>query len=145
MLKPPMVGRDDAMRTFSALLKEVSEGKGNVVFISGEAGIGKTRLAEEVEALSTKKGFKVMVGRCIPGAQTPYLPFQEAFRECSEKGSDRDMGISAWLTGSRQKVKPEVISPQVWKDQAFEAVSKSLREISGRYTPTAACPSSPRS
>jgi len=96
MLMPPMVGREDALKTLNHFLEEAYAGRLVFVFISGEAGVGKTRLAEEFEKLAAKKGFQVLVGRCIPGAPVPYLPFQEAFKKYFEK---TDMGLVGFLLG----------------------------------------------
>jgi tetratricopeptide (TPR) repeat protein len=56
-------------------------GEGGLVLISGEAGSGKTTLCEEFERLAAKSGCAVLIGRSIPGAQSPYLPFMEAFSD----------------------------------------------------------------
>jgi tetratricopeptide (TPR) repeat protein len=79
-IKPPMVGREDSIGRLIDSADKVLHGNGEVVFIAGEAGIGKTRLAEEFEKLARELGFQVLVGQCIPGNPTPYIPFQEAFR-----------------------------------------------------------------
>jgi len=54
--------------------------KGNTVFVSGEAGIGKTRLVKELEAYAGQLGVKVLEGRCLYESPTPFLPFREALR-----------------------------------------------------------------
>jgi len=79
-LRPPMVGRDRELELLVGQLGEAIKGNGNVIFLAGEAGIGKTRVCEEFERLGKSTGCGIMIGRCIPGAPAPYLPFQEAFR-----------------------------------------------------------------
>ena len=53
-----------------------------VTLVGGEAGIGKTRLAEAVLELARSQGFTTMRGGSVPlaGATLPYGPIAEAFR-----------------------------------------------------------------
>ena len=44
----PLVGRDEAWQNLLAAWRAVAGGRSQVVIVSGEAGIGKTRLAEEL-------------------------------------------------------------------------------------------------
>jgi predicted ATPase len=48
--------------------------------MSGEAGIGKTRLVEEVKAIATSRGFQVLSGYGLYESLTPYMPLREALR-----------------------------------------------------------------
>ena len=48
VMRPQFVGRESEMKTLRAMLKNVQAGKQRVVLISGESGVGKTRLAEEL-------------------------------------------------------------------------------------------------
>ena len=48
VMRPQFVGRESEMKTLRAMLKDVQAGKQRVVLISGEAGVGKSRLAEEL-------------------------------------------------------------------------------------------------
>ena len=66
------------------LLHKAVEGKGNVVLISGEAGIGKTRLIKELEAYAEPLGIRILEGRCLYESPTPFLPFREALRNVFE-------------------------------------------------------------
>jgi len=76
--QPPLVGRKREIEFLQKLLREAFAGRGTLVLIAGEAGIGKTRLAEEFQKLAAQKGCRVMMGKCVPGALSPYLPFQDA-------------------------------------------------------------------
>lgn len=52
------VGRHVELQQFSAILSSCAEtGNGHVVYLRGEAGIGKTRLTEELETMALKSGF----------------------------------------------------------------------------------------
>jgi predicted ATPase len=75
-----MVGRERELATLTSYLDDASLGKGRCVFISGEAGIGKTRLVEEVKKVAEAKGFRVLSASCFYEALAPYLPFLEALK-----------------------------------------------------------------
>jgi len=60
-----------------------ARGRGHLVLLLGEAGVGKTRLAEEA-ALEAEKTIEALVleGRCVPyGEPNPWFPFADALRD----------------------------------------------------------------
>ncbi|MDO8669940.1 MAG: DUF2791 family P-loop domain-containing protein [Dehalococcoidia bacterium] len=76
----PFVGRDDELNRLTAALNMVADGQGRIVFLTGQPGIGKTRLAHEALALAKIQGFTVLEGRAYPlGAGLAYAPIIEAF------------------------------------------------------------------
>jgi len=77
---PQMVGRDEEMGQLKEFLRAAIDGKGNTVLVSGEAGIGKTRLVKELEAYAESLDVKILEGRCLYESPTPFLPFREALR-----------------------------------------------------------------
>jgi len=77
---PKMVGRDKELDQLKEFLRVAVNGKGKIVLVSGEAGIGKTRLVKELEAYAESLGVKVLEGRCLYESPTPFLPFREALR-----------------------------------------------------------------
>ena len=62
-----------------SILGQVMLQEGTLVLLSGEAGIGKTRIAEEFEEKAVGADCITIVGRCMPGFPMPLLPFIEAF------------------------------------------------------------------
>jgi len=75
-----MVGRNKELGQLKDFLHAAVNGKGNTVLVSGEAGIGKTRLVKELEAYAESLGVKVLEGRCLYESPTPFLPFRESLR-----------------------------------------------------------------
>ena len=59
---PPMVGRAAPLRTAASLLEQAREGTGHVLVVTGQAGLGKSRLLEEVVRLAAERGFDVHRG-----------------------------------------------------------------------------------
>ena len=152
-----LVGRELELTQLVENLNSTFKGNGATVFVSGDAGSGKTRLTNEFLKIAKKKGATVLSGWCISDAAAPYFPFVEAFsnyfsprQKKSEKnanltdeimsnpGSDgmEELGITAFLTGmttaEKSSMQPRMLSPQVWKDQLFAAVSKTLDSIIAR-------------
>ncbi|MBI2864705.1 MAG: AAA family ATPase [Chloroflexi bacterium] len=77
----PFVGRDEELRRLTTSLDLAAGGEGSVVFLTGEPGIGKTRLAVETLALAKERGFTVLGGRAYPlEVGLAYAPLVDAFR-----------------------------------------------------------------
>jgi ATP/maltotriose-dependent transcriptional regulator MalT len=77
---PTLVGRERELAVIRHSLDAAFAGKGSLVLISGEAGIGKTTLAESVCREAADAGALVLVGRCYDLTETPpYGPWVELF------------------------------------------------------------------
>ena len=62
-------------------LEQAIKGKGSILFVTGEAGIGKTRLVQELPNQEMPFKFELLTGQCIYRDGTdPYLPFIEMFK-----------------------------------------------------------------
>ena len=58
-------------------LADAASGRGHICLISGEAGIGKSRLCAQISLDAAKDGLAVLVGHCSEQEAVPYLPFVE--------------------------------------------------------------------
>ena len=75
------IGREREMATLHALLAQVEAGRGHVVGITGEPGIGKSRLIDEFRASLAERRLTYLCGRCVSyGSATPYLPVLDLLR-----------------------------------------------------------------
>ncbi|GAA2702174.1 BTAD domain-containing putative transcriptional regulator [Micromonospora olivasterospora] len=84
-----VVGRDEELARLDAALAAARTGVTTVVTLTGEAGIGKTRLAEEAAARAAAAGALVVWGRCWEHEGAPDLwPWTQALREIVEDGPD---------------------------------------------------------
>jgi tetratricopeptide (TPR) repeat protein len=78
------VGRDHVFNELKGLLMESREGNGQFSLISGEAGIGKTRLVLELQRHAGQMNFMCLKGSCIyHEISDPYLPFITALSRIS--------------------------------------------------------------
>lgn len=77
----PLIGRKVELTSLGRWLESAVEGKGFSVFLTGESGVGKTRLAEAVMAQGRTLGMGVLSGRCLPqGGGLPFHPYANALR-----------------------------------------------------------------
>ena len=67
MLCPVLVGRDEETRHLQAALAAAGAGHGRTVFLTGEAGIGKSRLVRETARAAGASGRLVLTGRAVAG------------------------------------------------------------------------------
>lgn len=78
---PPLVGRRPELETISGLLELLGRGAGSVLGIEGSAGMGKTRLVQEILQVGRHRGYQVFVGHTSEfEGRSPYAPFIEALR-----------------------------------------------------------------
>lgn len=78
---PTLIGRAQERATLRALIAAVKGGEGRVALISGEAGIGKSRLIAEARNIACAEGFLAVEGQCFQmDAAYPYAPLLELLR-----------------------------------------------------------------
>jgi DNA-binding CsgD family transcriptional regulator len=86
-----MVGRDGELARLLALLDDAEEGRSVAALVSGDAGVGKSRLVGEVTRLAAGRGFTVLSGQCAElGDSVPYLPLADALRGAAQSSGVRD-------------------------------------------------------
>ena len=77
-----LVGRQTELEVLRRHWLEAQQGHAQMVLLSGEPGVGKTRLASELTAFARLHGAAVFQGGCYEyEAKVPYLPFAEALRD----------------------------------------------------------------
>lgn len=104
----PLLGRDDALDAVAPAITAAAAGRGRVVVVSGEPGIGKTRLSDAVADVAAARGFRVGRGRW---------------------DADGSPALHAWSRALGQAYGPEtahdLLAPD---DDGGDAASVSLRQ-----------------
>ena len=103
MVCPVLVGRDEQRRTVQRLIAQVAAGSGTVALISGDAGIGKSRLAAAARASAMQRGFGVLQGNCFqPDVGSPFAPLLDMLRlhfvRRAAQADDDDAALVSELT-----------------------------------------------
>ncbi|SOD90518.1 helix-turn-helix transcriptional regulator [Streptomyces sp. Ag109_G2-15] len=78
-ITPPLIGRDGELARLTGVLEHARRGAARAVLIAGDAGVGKTRLLDEVAGRAARAGTTVVTGHCVDLGDVglPYLPFTE--------------------------------------------------------------------
>jgi len=109
-LKPPIIGRRAQLAAVVGALKQLEGGGSPVVAVSGEPGIGKTRLVEEVCARADRDGHLVLCGRAAEMEQDlPFAVVVDAVGDyAASLGSDRLERLIGAQVGELAPVVPGV-------------------------------------
>jgi hypothetical protein len=142
----PFVGRGSVLEFLRGVLDDVVGGGGRVVLLSGEAGIGKTRTAEELLRSAGERGALVLAGHCVEVEGAPaYWP--PSGRRARAHGHDG--GKPAVLPGARAGVargsRPSTGNGSARPRRAPVCGAPSSSGSAGSHQRVAACSSSPRS
>jgi DNA-binding CsgD family transcriptional regulator/tetratricopeptide (TPR) repeat protein len=78
----PLVGRADELARLLAHVERAQAGRSTAVLLAGDAGVGKTRLLDELAARAVERGVRVLTGHCVDLGDVglPYLPFVDLLR-----------------------------------------------------------------
>ena len=77
-LRAPLVGREDELQIFARSLDALAQGRGSVLCIVGEAGLGKTRLVAEARKAANEGGFIWLEGQAVSmGQNVSYRPVKQ--------------------------------------------------------------------
>ncbi len=133
----PMIGRRDELAALAALMTEAREGRGPAALVvTGEPGVGKTRLLEEIEALARSAAATVLRGRAFEAeASRAYGPWVDLLREAGARSlgdGDRHAALAPLL--------PERTLGASYDDRGdrvrlFDAVVGFLGELSRDASP----------
>jgi len=143
----PLIDRVEEMNVLKEAVYRAVHGEGGLVFIHGEAGIGKTRLVRELGAYARSRGVQVLYGRCpalfrMDGVP-PYILWKEVIKdylaECTPEQLYRVIGfypaeVAKLVPELSQKLRtiPQSfpISPEQEQNRLFESVSQFVTNIS---------------
>jgi DNA-binding CsgD family transcriptional regulator len=91
LLCPVLIERNDELETLTDALDAAARGRGRTIFLTGDAGVGKSRLVREVSELAIARGFHVLTGRGTESTvPVPYRPITEALMGAARGGVTAD-------------------------------------------------------
>ncbi|HET8936354.1 MAG TPA: AAA family ATPase [Polyangiales bacterium] len=136
----PFVGRAVVLAQLTDALDRVAAGAGRLILVSGDAGIGKSRLLSELSALATARGFSAWQGSCYAGGVAPaYWPWIEILRDAlSDARLRRHVPSDGWAIAS---LTPELLAPSTRAQDAqalrFQLFDELVRWLSAAAANTA--------
>ena len=140
----PFVGRKDELAELDSGLDAALEGHGQLVLLTGDPGIGKSRLAEELTAHATARGAHVLVGRCWEAGGAPaYWPWVQSLR-AYVRDADAAALRSQLPSGAAHLAQivpdlrllfpelgsPDTLDPETARFELFDATAEFLRRAS---------------
>jgi DNA-binding SARP family transcriptional activator len=126
-----LVGRADEIDALLAAWAQVEAGDRRLAVVAGEAGMGKTRLAQEVTARVHAAGGHVFWGRCTADALLAYQPVVEALRTATrEMGDDLGRVLVAGHPGVAPLL-PDLVDgrPDTTRYEMYEALAALVDDV----------------
>jgi ABC-type oligopeptide transport system substrate-binding subunit/DNA-binding SARP family transcriptional activator len=141
-----LVGREEELAFLQDQWHSIAAGRGGLVLVSGEAGVGKTRLVEEFSHDLRSRGAQVLWGRCYEFERVlPYQPIADALHSLLPRLTASELQcLPAWTVVEMARLVPEVleklpgiedtitIAPYQERARFFEATIRVLAELSSR-------------
>jgi tetratricopeptide (TPR) repeat protein len=139
------VGREAERSAIRAALDRALGGHGSLVMLGGGAGVGKSRLANEMAEYASRVGFRILVGHCYERDEPfPYLPFVEIIESALAQAPSleefrRRLGDSApelaQIVPSLRRVFPEIpppldLPPAQRRRYLFQSISEGMARAS---------------
>ena len=115
-----LVGRDDQLTQLRDALDAACAGEGRVLFIVGEAGIGKSRLARVIAEHAARGALPVLRGRATETATpAPYRPLAEALSSAVRVGVAPDASQLGPFRAILGRLVPE------WREEGHQRLEES--------------------
>ncbi len=148
-LRTHFVGRQAEMDTLLHVWTQAQTAEGKLVLIGGQAGVGKTRLVEELEIQAELEGARVVWGQCVERGGGAYHPWREVLRvvvryvEDADEATMKRVGpvLAALLPELWQcpymadAAPPAELDPQAAQQRLHDAIAQVL-QAAGRLRPT---------
>ncbi len=130
----PFIGREDERNVLLTLLDRAASGQGALAVVLGEAGIGKSRLLQEVEASADWRGWQVAYGRGEQfGTPAPFAPIGDALRAAAappRREQLQQVLEPPWLAAAATLIPDLAPSDRTWRaDVSIAQLGRAVEEV----------------
>jgi transcriptional regulator with XRE-family HTH domain len=126
-----LVAREAEYERIEGALAAVLAGEGRLLLLTGEPGVGKTRLAQEAALSAVKRGLRVLVGRCYEQyVAAPYSPFAQSLAMALDVAAPRLRGAAEARFADLVRVVPGAF-PSTLKAEDIDGGLQTHRAVSG--------------
>jgi len=108
MTRGRFVGREQELTEAVGLWNRALAGQGQLLLVSGEPGIGKTRLIRELSTHVEVTGGRSLIGECESEGRAPYAPFAQIIRKSLRQGSENGFELPEFVLGDLLELAPEL-------------------------------------
>ncbi len=139
-----MVGRYAERNALNGVLADASAGRGTLVLLGGESGVGKTHLVTALTQVARRRSMRVITAECRPGFNTPLEAFRPVLQalldRCLEQGAvftRRVLGVRGKvlaafepalgeLPGVRELPEPPRLPPDAERERVVSVLGEAL-------------------
>jgi tetratricopeptide (TPR) repeat protein len=124
-----LVARDQELAQARDLWQRARAGGGQLLLVSGEPGVGKTRLLRELVTQVQVAGHTALVGECYAEGGTPYAPFAQLLRRAYREGNGEGPDLPEFVLADLMKLAPSLRLrfPEVRPNPALDPESEQQR------------------
>jgi ABC-type oligopeptide transport system substrate-binding subunit/tetratricopeptide (TPR) repeat protein len=140
-----LVGRERELGEARVLWNRTLAGEGQMLLVSGEPGIGKTRLVREFATQVQVSGGRALVGACYAEGGVPYAPFAQILRRALETSSNDNLDLPEFVLADlltlapalrlrypNIKPEPTLNDPKAEQQRMFENLAICFAALSHR-------------
>jgi ABC-type oligopeptide transport system substrate-binding subunit/serine/threonine protein kinase/tetratricopeptide (TPR) repeat protein len=139
-----IVGRDSELREANWLWRKATNSESQVLLISGEPGVGKTRFIQELRTLVEVEGGQVLIGECYAEGSAPCSPIAQILRQIHTDYDWKEFDLPDSYIADWLEIAPDlrhhfpdipskpISDPQSEQERMFESMLALCRSIAAQ-------------